>query len=69
MTLAVRVEAEDPFLFPEAIDALHATGRRVERRDEALALYRVDDGPELTAGGVIALAFRPGLMVGDGPAQ
>ncbi len=53
----------------EALAAFRATGRRVELTDQALNLYRVDGGPELTTGGVIALAFRLGLMVGEGPEQ
>lgn len=63
------VESPPASLLPEALGALRATGRRVERTDEALGLYRIDGGPELTTGGVIALAFRLGLMVGDAPAQ
>ncbi len=63
------MQTEASSMLFEALDALRATGSHVERTDEALDLYRIDGGPELTTGGVIALAFQAGLMVGDAPAQ
>lgn len=58
-----------PSVLQEAIDALRATGREVVPYRDMLGLYRVDDRPDMTAGEVIALTWRLGLMSGSAKVQ
>jgi hypothetical protein len=48
----------------EAIEALRAAGRTVLPAEDAPGLYRVDHGPEMTGGDVLAMAIQMGLMEG-----
>lgn len=58
-----------PPLLQETIDALRAAGYEVVPSREVPGLHRVDSRPDMTAGEVIALAWRLGLMSGSAKGQ
>lgn len=52
-------------LLIEAIGALRASGRIVQKIADGDGGYRVDGGPALTDGAVVVLAWDTGLMGGS----
>ena len=61
------IEADD--LLNEAIGALRASGRIVQKIADEAGGHRVDGGPALSAGQIVALAWDTGLMGGNGGMQ
>lgn len=54
-------------LLHESVAALRAAGRIVQKLADPPGAYRVDGGPPLSSGQLVALAWDTGLM--SGPAE
>ena len=55
----------DTVLFEEAIGALRISGRIIQKLADHPGCYRVDNGPPIFPGQVVALAWDTGLMGGN----